>query len=76
MCQGGWSFEECTPGGDGVRKKLFNFEAETVATTTDETQWSSSEYFSQSGNGLSCVSGESPTDLFDGGTPQRQQEVA
>ena len=57
---------------DGVRKKLFDFEAEEDDNAMN--QWSSSsEYFSQSGLDSSCMSGRNQSsNLFAENSPQQQ----
>lgn len=58
--RGKWTFDG-TPE-DGVRKKLFELEV-AAADDNELNQWSSSsEYFSQSANDVSCLS---DTNLFD-----------
>ncbi len=74
--QGKWTFRSCTPE-DCVRKKLFDQEAAAVEEKDSElNHWSSSsEYFSQSINDASCLSGESHTNLFDENSPPQAQQV-
>lgn len=71
--QGKWTFQS-TNSEDRVRKKLFNkLEA---AAADDDTEWSSSsEYFSQSVNDASFLSGDSHTNLFPEKSPQLGAEV-
>jgi hypothetical protein len=68
--QAKWTFRSCSSAEvDRVRKKLFKFEPVAVAAD-DGAQWSSSsEYFSQSANEDSYLSGDSHTNLFSGNSP-------
>lgn len=68
--KGKWLFQSCSPEDSvGVRKKLFELEG----GGDEENQWSSSEYFSQSINDASCLSGTSHTNLFDENSPTLPQ---
>ena len=73
--QGKWSFP-CTPD-DCVRKKLFEQEPAVEDEDNNDSElkrWSSSsEYFSQSNIDASCLSGESPTNLFDENSPAKPE---
>lgn len=75
--QGKWTFRSCTPE-DCVRKKLFDQQEAAAVEEKDSSElnhWSSSsEYFSQSINDASCLSGlsgESHTNLFDENSPHQ-----
>ena len=66
-----WKFQTLAITPEDVRKKLFDLDDEN----DDQTHWSSSsEYFSQSLNDASCMSGTSQTNMFDEYSPDEQQK--
>ena len=75
-----WIFQSCSPdmqaeGHLVVRKKLFDLENQDTPTDGDDKHWgSSSDYFSQSTDGIdaSCSSMNESTNLFDENSPPKQ----